>query len=158
MVAARRRRSPAAVRRRPSAMGNGGWWQRATVITVVVFGSSPASRFGGNRRMEVATVCRLWWAIPLYCGSARGKEEVRGCGRSRGTRGSKGEAGGGRLLQVQELTGAFLARSSRSSVAARVSCLFEKHRMRGGRWVFIGRVCAKETNESTDFTGPDRFQ
>jgi hypothetical protein len=30
------------------------------VITVVVFGGSLASRFGGNRRMEVATVCRLW--------------------------------------------------------------------------------------------------
>jgi hypothetical protein len=51
-----RRRFDDGLRQRGTADGG----QRATVIMVVVFGSSPASRFGGNRRMEVATVCRLW--------------------------------------------------------------------------------------------------
>jgi hypothetical protein len=83
-TAARRRRSPATISGELGSGETADGELRATVIPVVVFVGSPASRFGGNRRMEAATVCRLRRAIALYCGSARGKEKVRGCGRSMG--------------------------------------------------------------------------
>jgi hypothetical protein len=45
------------------------------------------------------------------------------------------------------LTGAFPAKSLRSSVAARVSGFFGKDRTREGRWVFIGEGGVRESHK-----------
>jgi hypothetical protein len=92
-AAARRRRSPATISGELGSGETADGERRATVITVAAFGGSPASRFSGNRRMEAATVCRLRRAIPLYCGSARGKEKVRGAV-------DQGEEGGEKVTSV----------------------------------------------------------
>jgi hypothetical protein len=59
-----RRRFDGGLRRRGTVDGR----KHATVITVEIFGGSPASRFGGNRRMEAAVVDELRRAIPTFVG------------------------------------------------------------------------------------------